>query len=147
MPYPAIIGGDMANTVASGMSDAPAYISLMTSSTDCPLPSRSAQSLRLMKYIACEEPEPEKEKPATAPECSISAIESSFESSLSITFLFCAIDVPGLVFMLTITEPVSSSGISPVLVSPMNTTSRTIDPATVPHNIFLWCMKYSTPRT
>ena len=93
--------------------------------------------MRVRKDMACEGPEPLKEKPATVPLYSISAILSR---RLFIRFRVlpvCAMDVPGFVFMLTMTVPVSSSGISPVLVVLTKSTNSPNDTAIVPHSSHL----------
>ena len=65
----------------------------------------------------------------------------------SITLTVCAIDVPGFVFMLTMTVPVSSSGIRPVLVALTSSTSNTKDTAIELHiSHRRWRMNI-TPRT
>ena len=100
-----------------------------------------------MKYMACEGPEPLNENPPTAPLYSISGMLSRRLLIRAITLLVCAMEEPGFVFMLTITVPVSSCGISPVFVTLTSKTSNPNEAAIVPHNSHRRWMIYSTPRT
>lgn len=97
--------------------------------------------------MACDGPEPLNEKPATAPLYSISPMLSRRLLSCFITSFVCAMEEPGFVFMLTITVPVSSCGISPVFVILTSKTSKPNEVIIVPHNSHRRRMMYNTPRT
>ena len=91
-------------------------------------------------------PEPLNEYPVTLALYAMPGILSTYLFTSCITRRFSCKEVPGLVSMLIMTEPVSSSGISPFLVVCIRKTSNSIAIPIVPHINHLRLMKNNTKR-